>query len=251
MTDILDDDAPRELGHNRPPPSDALERAADLVANANRWRSERPEIADEEQAGKAQEFVTQLRLVRDDLEADQKTETEPYESLIYAIKLRYRDPRDLVRLALDGMQKLSTQWLDKVKARLQREADERRREADEAAQRANKAITAAVTERTVEADLAAQRATEEAVRLKKAAAKPVERPSVKGDYSNRAMGLRQFWHAEIINEQDALRSYAKHPKIREAALIAVRRQANLDARSEKDASKAPKGVKFVATEKAI
>jgi hypothetical protein len=249
MTDLLDDTP--QPGHNQPPPSDALERAADLVSNANRWRSERPEIANEEQAGAASTFVEQLRKVRDDLEADQKAMTEPYESTIYAIKLRYRDPRDLVRLALDAMQKLSTQWLDKVKARLQREADERSAAAEEAQRKATTLASFAKGEGTVEADLAAQRAVEEAARLKKAAAKPVERPSVKGDYSNRAMGLRQFWHAEITNEQDALRSYAKHPKIREAALIAVRRQANLDARSEKDASKAPKGVAFVATEKAV
>jgi hypothetical protein len=249
MTDILDDE-PRE-GHNQPPPSDALERAADLVANANRWRQERPEIANEEQAGAAQTFVDQLRKVRDDLDADQKTEIEPFDAIIFAIKLRYKDPRALVQLALVGMLQLTTAWLDKVKARKNREADDRRRAADEAIERANKAITAAVTDRTVEADLAAKRATEEAERLRKAAAKPVERPHVKGDYSNRAMGLRQFWHAEITNETDALRSYAKHPKIREAALIAVKRQANLDARTEKDASKAPKGVAFIATEKAI
>lgn len=249
MTDILDDE-PRE-GHNKPPPSDALERAADLVANANRWRSERPEIANDEQAGKAQEFVTQLRAVRDDLEADQKTETEPYESLINDVKRRYRDPRDLVRLALDGMQKLSTIWLDKVKAVQLREQQDRDRLAAEAVEKAREAIEAAATIGTVEAELNARRATEHAQHAVKAADKPLPRAQIKGDYSNRAMGLRQFWHAEITNEQDALRSYAKHPKIREAALIALKRQANLDARNEKDASKAPKGVKFVATEKAV
>src|ERR1700716_655514 len=80
MSDILDDEPPQP-GHNQPPPSNGLERAADLVGNANRWRGERPEIANDEQAGAAQTFVDQLRKVRDDLDAEQKEMVEPYEAI--------------------------------------------------------------------------------------------------------------------------------------------------------------------------
>jgi hypothetical protein len=249
MTDILDDE-PRE-GHNKPPPSDALERAADLVANANRWRSERPEIANDEQAGNAAEFIEQLRLARDDLERDQKVEVEPYESIISSIKLKYKDPRTLVQLALESMQRLATGWLDLVKARQRLQQQDRDRAAAEAVEKARKAIEDAGSVGTVESELAARRATEAAQAAMKAADKPIERAQIRGDLAGRAMSMRTTWSAKIVNETDALRSYARHPKIREAALIAVRRQANKDARDLKDVTKAPKGIEFVPTETAV
>ena len=117
------------MGHNQPP---AIERADALVANCNRWMVERPKISSEEEAGLAQGFVDQLRTVTADAEAEQKAEREPLDLAIVAIRAKYRGPLELLGIALDKMKALTTDWLDREKARLEREAAERKRVAAEA-----------------------------------------------------------------------------------------------------------------------
>src|ERR1700733_3632931 len=65
MTDALDAPA---VGHNRPPEPTPIERASELVANANLWLTTVEEINDADRAGRAQTFVNQLRGNRDDLD---------------------------------------------------------------------------------------------------------------------------------------------------------------------------------------
>jgi hypothetical protein len=238
------------LGHNQPP-SDPLERAGELVANANRWIKERPEIADEEQAGSCQLAIEQLRTVKADLEAAEKSEREPYDKLIGAIRIKYRDPLSLVGIALTRLQQIAGAWLTKKRDRAQAEAAMRQRAAEEAAQKANEAIEKAVAEPSVEHDLAAQKATAEAEEANAAAGRGEGRAQIKGDYAGRAMSLHAYWSAEITDEALALRSYAKHPDIRAAALVAVRKVAGKEARTLKDETKAKPGIRFVKTEKPV
>lgn len=239
----MTDTAP-SLGHNRPPEPTPLERASDLVANANRWTTERPTITDEEQAGAAQDFVGQLRDVRADLEVALKAERKPHDDAIGAIRIKYRDPLELIGIALLKMNGLLAPWLEAKDARLRRDAEERQRQADAAKQAAERATTAALQDGSVEAELEARRRIEEANKLEVAAAKPVGRAQVKGDYSDRAMSLREYWSAQVTDETLALRSYAKHETVRRAALTQALREANKLARELKDESKAPPGFKF-------
>jgi len=84
-----------------------------------------------------------------------------------------------------------------------------------------------------------------------AAASDPARPRLKGDYSRRAMGLRSNWKARIIDEQAALRHYAKHPVIRAAALAAIRKVASDEAVASKGSSKPPPGCEFFNDERAV
>src|SRR5262245_57973214 len=93
-------DAPG-MGHNNPP--DAFDRAAELVANANKWIAERPKIVDAEQAGLAQGFVDQLRACKSDLEKQWKRDREPYDLGIVALRATYRRPLELVGESLVQM----------------------------------------------------------------------------------------------------------------------------------------------------
>jgi hypothetical protein len=242
-------DAPT-LGHNQPP-DDPFERAAELVANANKWIAERPVIEDDEQAGAGQLAIDQLNKAKEDLEAAREKEREPHDLAIVAIRTRFRDPLELIGIAKTRLQQIMGLWLSKKRDRLAAEKAEQERIAQEARDRANAAIVEAVTQPSVEADLKARRATEDAAKLSKLAAKPTGRAQVRGDYSDRAVSLRENWRAEITDETLALRSYAKHPQIRTAALAKIVKVASAEAREFKDESKAKPGTKFLRTEKAV
>jgi hypothetical protein len=238
------------IGHNQPP-DDPFARADELVANANRWIKERPEITDEEQAGACQLAIDQLRAAKEDLDKAQKAERKPHDDAIAEIRVRYRDPLELIGIALTRLQAIGGAWLSKKRDRLAAEKAEQERIAQEARDRANAAITEAVTTQTVEADLIARRATEDAMRASKAAARPTPRAQVKGDFSAKAMSLHERWRAEVVDDALALKSYAKHPAIRAAALAEIVKVASKEARELKDESKAKPGTKFLRTEKAV
>lgn len=231
-------------GHNQPPP-DPIGRADALIANANRWIAERPEIIDAEMAGIAQDFVKQLRENRDDLDAALKAERQPLDLAVAAIRVKYRTPLELIGIALQRMAVKLKPWLDREQARLDAEAEERRRTAAEAARRAEEALKAAEQSGTVESELEARRAQEQQAAAAKAAAKPPARARVKGDLSSKAMTMKTTHFAVVIDEADALRSFAKAPSVREVALIEATRLASALAREAKgDASRCPKGFEF-------
>jgi hypothetical protein len=242
-------DATPGMGHNQPP---AIERAGDLVANCNRWMAERPEITDAEIAGLAQGFVDQLRGLTREVEAEQKAEREPFDLALVVIRAKYREPLELLGIALDKMKTLAEDWLDREKARHAREAEDRRRAADAAIVAAAVAQTEAEKPgATVEAALAARRAQDLAEAAVAAAAKPAERAQIRGDYSARAMSLHAKWFAVIDDEQKALRHFARHPAIRAAALAAIVKVASKHARDCKDPTQAPPGVRFETKEQAV
>jgi hypothetical protein len=128
----MNDEAPRGLGDNQPPEPTPLERGEELVAACNLWTATVPTIADAEQAGRAQAFIDQLRLETAAIEAAQKAERKPHDDAIVAIRARYRQPLELLGIALDRMKWLAGGWLDREKARIGREAAERERLAAEA-----------------------------------------------------------------------------------------------------------------------
>jgi hypothetical protein len=237
------------IGHNLP---SAVDRADPLLANANRWRAERPEIDSEDIAKVGDDFIAQLRTLAADLEAEQDRETEPHEHEITAIKLRYRDVRAKVKLALDGMLAMASRWLVKKRdldaaaaAEKKRIADEKIAEAVRLDEEANKAGA------SVEAQLAAQRAHEAAENSIRAAVAPPKRPRMKGDYSPRALGLVPRWHAEVDDVRLAFRHYGKIDQRLQADVEeAVKAAANRDARAKKREDAAPAGVRFVKRETA-
>ena len=246
---MSDDLPPRN--HNQPPEPTPVERGAELVANCNRWSAEVPKISDAEQAGRAQAFVDQLRAQTADVEAELKKEREPFDIEIAMLRTKYHQPLMLLGIALDRMKALASDWLDREKARIAREATERRQRAAEAEAAASAAREAAARSgATVEAEAAAREAEDEADALRAAALKPVERPQIRGEFSPRAMSLRVNWRAVITDEQKALKHFAKHPAIRAAALAAIVKLESEHARKVKDATLAPPGVRFDKEEKA-
>ena len=236
------------IGGNQPP---ITERAAELIANCDRWMAERPTITDAEQAGLAQGFIDQLRGETAEVEAAWKKEREPFDIEIALLRTKYREPLTLLGIALAKMKRLADGWLDKEKARLAREAAERKRVADEAAAAAVRAREeAARAGGTVESEAVARQAEEDAAVAIKAASKPIGRARIKGEFSSRAMSQRAVWSAEIVDEKKALLHYGKHVEVRAAALEAIRKIANREAKQIKSTTGSPPGVAFRCDERA-
>lgn len=104
-----------------------------------------------------------------------------------------------------------------------------------------------------EAARAAAEAEEKAKIAKAAereALRKTETAAIKSAPAQRAVTLRTYWSAVIEDEAAAIDSYRTHPTVRKAMLDAVLRVANEEARTAKDESKAPLGVRFVKEERA-
>jgi len=252
MTDGLEEIGLPPLGHNKPPEPTALDRVTELVANCNRWLAERPIIVDAEQAGAAQRFTLQLRTLRDDLGNDLRRERRPHDDAVEAIKNRYRDPQELVALALDAMEKKNRDWLKREQDRLDAERIERERLADAAIVEAAEAARAADKPgATVDDMLAAARKEEAAAAAVEHAQRTPTRARTRDDYAPRAMSLHSNWKARVVDEPQALKHYAKHPAIRTAALAAIVKVATkLSQLSKGSPAAQPPGVEFWNDERA-
>lgn len=238
------------LGHNQPPAPTLFERVRALVDNCNRWLKERPAIINTEMAGKASEFVEQLRLEREALVAAAKVERKPHDEAIIEIRARYATPTDLVDLSLQVMEAKQRDWLKRERDRIEAAEAERRRLAAEAQAKADQARRDAAAANTVDAELEAQQAAKRAAELQAQAAAAPKRARAKGDLSRKAMTLHANWQARIVDEATALKHYAKHPAIRAAALGAIKVVARDHAKAAKDPSKAPPGIEFFNDERA-
>jgi hypothetical protein len=251
MTDGFDELGLPPIGHNMPPAEAspeaiaALARSDQLTATVNRWLAERPQIADSEQAAAAQLLIDQLRVTALDLDTTAKADRKPYEAAIFLIRARFTPHVERVDIGLRAMLSKMSDWLQRERHRL---ADERAAKAKAAADaiahaerlRREADQTGATVEQQQQADQAMRSAN---ASVKQANAVP-DRPQVKGDYAKRAMSLRSNWKARVTDPQLALKHYAKHPAIREAALKAIAKVASDHAKSVKGTGTPPPGCEF-------
>jgi hypothetical protein len=240
---MSDDDFLPPRDHNQPP-EPLFIRADELVSNCNRWLKERPVITDDDMAGAAQDFMGQLRRLRDALEAQHKERREPLDLALAALRIQFRQPLELIGIALNKMGALLTPFLQAKEARLKAEAERRQREADEAQQAAERALDKAMQTGTVEDELALQRAAETAEDAAKLAGRRPARAQVRGDYSPRAASLTTYWSAEIVDEAKALEHFKDSKEVHDAALVAITKIGNRMARHFKDAKHSPPGLVF-------
>jgi len=233
-------------GHNQPP-SDLLLRTAELIANANKWIAERPVIRNDDEGGLADDFLGQLRENKDDVDAAYAAEAEPYKLALDLVRMKYREPQELLEISISKLKAMTTDYLKGKKARL---ADEhrKRQEAARAVQAEAERLSreAAKPGATVEAARAAALAQKAAEKATAAAGKGPGSATVKGDYSRRAAFLTTRWKAEFTDYAEALQHFAYHPLVVDAVQVA----ANRLARELKDESAAPPGIKFIKEERA-
>lgn len=132
-------DSRLDIGGNNPPERIEIERAVELVATANGWIAERPEIGDADQAKEAGDFVDKLRTSKKNLAAALKADIAPHDEAIAEVKAKYREPVSLIETALTALLEKSGAWLVRERARIaaekaiiEAEARRKREEAERA-----------------------------------------------------------------------------------------------------------------------
>jgi len=210
-------------------PADQLEAALNaLLALSAAWlKRERDRIAAEKAAQEAE-----ARRLREEAERAEREKIEAQRRLEEERRRLAAEEEERRRAAAAEEQT----ELERVAAESQAVADLERVEAER--QEAARAAAEADAK-----DKAAKEAEREAQRKAQTAA-------IKSAPAQRAVTLRSYWSAEIVDEAAAIDSYREHPTVRKAMLAAVLQAANEEARTVKDESKAPPGVRFVKEERA-
>ena len=254
----MNDDEPFDrggLGGNNPPEPTALERAEELIPACDGWTS-KGQLTSEDEARLLSEFLVQIRKAREAVTAARDTECKPLEDALELIKFRYRTPLGKLDLAIEriaGSKRVTgllADWMSREKKRLAAEAEAKRLEAEQAERIAQTMKDKAALSGTIDSEIEAQRAVEQADEARDAAERRPQRVRVKGDLAPRAVALKEYWSAKIIDWKEARKHYRTAPRVKEAYDEAVQMVANEDARRLKDPAKAPPGVEFQKREQA-
>lgn len=221
------------IGHNIPPGGVELsalrDRTAELIETTNRWINERPELLNEDMAAKARDFYGQLDKQIKAVDKERSEQKRPHLDANLEIDARFNPLKRLLETAKELFKNPIEAWGEKLETqRLAdlRAAEEDARKAQETAQKATDEAARGggdVVGKFVAADEAVKKADEAAKEAEQIAKSKI---SIKGNYSDRAMGFRATWKARVKNIDVAFQSYRDHPEV--AALLT--RLASADAR---------------------
>jgi hypothetical protein len=243
------------IGDNAPPEPTPLERAAELVPACDDWTS-KGLLSNEDDARLLSEFLVQIRKARAAAVEARDAERKPHEDALALIDGRYKVPLAKLDIAIEriaGSKKvvgLLADWMARERNRIAEEAARKKREAEEAERAAQTMADRAATAGTIDAEVEARQAIETAEELRQEAERRPGRVRVKGDLAPKAVGLRDYWSAKIIDWTKARRYYRQDARVVKAYDEAVQVCANDDARRLKDKAKAPDGIEFQVREQA-
>lgn len=218
------------IGHNEP----LVMRASELVATANRWATERPEITDDQTGDDCDSFLTQIKEILAAYEEARKAEREPLLEAGKEIQSRYavlvaplQKVREILKPRLSAWNKLKQKRLDEEAAAKRKEAEEAERVAAAKQKTADEAMKTEGSD-AIGAAVVADEAAKEAEDLaKQAVVAGRQKASTKGDLSARSTGLRKTWFAELTNVNKALRYYGYREEVKELMV----KLASAEARS--------------------
>lgn len=240
------------LGGNLPPDPLVVE-ADERIDTANKWLNDRKEITDAEMADKAAFFISQVAASHKALDDQRLEEGRLFKK---TQEEKYSTPLSILTLALEKLKAMRRVWLQKEDARLEAErmaaqkvVDDARRAAEEAQARADKEAAKAKGGDVLRSEIAVQAAQAKIEKAEEAVAAVPERAQIKGTYTTKAVGLREYWSAEITDFSAAFKHYnAKgNPKKNRLALAikaTIDKFADEDAKLLKDTIKAPPGITF-------
>lgn len=236
------------IGHNEPDALEALkDRASRIVEAANIWLNKVPVIESEDIATKCEDFLGQISAEIKAVESARTEALKPLKDETETINTAHHALHHSGKKSglLDVCKKLlaakKTAWLQKKEAerreaerKAEEEALKKMQEAEEAAKKAEAA-------ETVEDVMAAEQAQADADQsVKDFEQVSKSRVTVKGNYSNRASGLRSSWRSEITDFDAALNHYRDHPKVHDV----IKHLADADARSPDKRTQDVPGVVF-------
>lgn len=193
---------------------DLLAEVRELADVADEWRNKVPQIDDEEQATKVQDFITRLTEVKKSADAAKADEKRPHLDANKEIEARYAPIVRMIEACLEPLKLLREGYADR-KRKAQREAAEAaRKEADRLAEEAWQKAQQAACARSISANVEAAEFT----KLAEAAALVADRAAavrahVTGTGGGRSSAFRVSWYAKMSSYPLACRHYANHPKV--------------------------------------
>ncbi len=198
-------------GHNNPPPLELHSLAIEeLFELANGLTG----IETDEQEADADQLLDEIRKAKKAADEARKIEKQPHLDASRRIDEAYRAPLLRADLAVDHVKRLLTPYRVARQARLDKEAEDLRK----AAQEANLAAQEAFSSDDLEAKLGAEGELRRS-RIATAQANKIDRA---------AKGLRTSWEAEIVDHRAALNYYVKREP--QAFIGLIKNLADRDAR---------------------
>ncbi|MEE9159977.1 MAG: hypothetical protein V3U60_16530 [Gammaproteobacteria bacterium] len=243
-----DSDWRHQIGGNNPPADNSFEamqeRTAALIANADRWLTERPVFETQDEADKCKDFRDQLSGEGKAIEAERKAKKQPHLDAGTAVDAQYNPLKLKIKTAYDLLEPPATAWLQRQQAiqdEIARKAEAEalaKIQAEQEAQR--KAQEAATVENTIQAEAATKEADTAAIVADRASK---VRAKTKGRMGGKAMSLRTVKTVEITD----LALVFEHFRHRSEVHDILQRLATAEDRSGKDVP----GIEITETQKAI
>lgn len=196
------------IGGNNPPeptPHDAFAaHIEDLFAEASNFLDGEP-IASEGQANAVSALLDQARKAGKDADAARAAEKKPHDDAGKAVQAKWKPLLDKADLTVSTAKKALAPWLLKVEQENAAKAVAARKEAEEKAEAARAALAAADAS-NLAAQAAAEALVKDADKAEKAATKS-EGAKAHATGGARAVGLRSYFHPELIDPVEALKHY--------------------------------------------
>ena len=227
-------DAPAPIGHNQPPeptPFEAMQtHILDLMETAQGFLDGEP-IANQETADLVGRLVDEARTAGKDADKKRAAEKKPHDDAAKAVQAKWKPLIDKCDLVAATAKKALAPWLQKLADEQRAAAEAARKAAEEARQAALAAERAARADDLAAAE-AVEQARKEAEQAEKLASR-AEKAKAHATGGTRAIGLRSYWTAELVDPVAALKHYkAAQPDLLKAWLL---EQAQKDANAGKRA----------------
>ncbi|WP_022684519.1 hypothetical protein [Sphingobium bisphenolivorans] len=216
---------------NNPPPFDAFSlHIEELIENAKMFLDGEP-IATQGQADEIGKLLDMIRTAKKDADKERATEKKPHDDAAKAVQGKWKPLLDRCDIAADTAKKALVPWLEHLEAE-QRKAAEKAREEAEAKRLAALEAERAAASANLEAIERVELARKEAEQAERAANR-ADKAKAHAAGGSRAIGLRSYWIAELVDPVAALKYYKQaQPELLKAWLL---EQAQKDANAGKRA----------------
>ncbi len=217
------------IGSNNPPPFDAFSlHIEELIENAKQFLDGEP-IASQGQADEIGKLLDMIRTAKKDADKERAAEKKPHDDAAKAVQARWKPLLDRCDIAADTAKKALVPWLEHLEAQQRAEAEKARQEAEAKRQAALEAERAAASA-NLEAIERVEQARKEADQAERAANR-ADKAKAHAAGGSRAIGLRSYWIAELVDPVEALKHYKQtQPELLKAWLL---EQAQKDANAGK------------------
>ena len=192
---------------NNNAPKDAEEYLSELDGLATDCAGWSGAELDENRAGAVRDLVGKIDKVAKSAEKDRKAIKEPYLEQGRKVDAAFKPVAERATKLMAPLKAMLSKWLQAEEERKRAEAEAARKEAEEKAKLAE-ALKDDDTfgERVVDMAKEAKQAADQAARL-------ADHNAVKGNDSDRALGLRTYRKAKIVNGAMLVGHFANHPDV--------------------------------------